>query len=130
MGGMTGEIKYGKVLYLKVFPAIDGRDGGFHRKTTIFSLSEASIGLNETPGAMTFPHWEHDIPSVGILSLLFNNLTITDSTLSLPVLIGNDVCELANHTAMDVRSQEIIRVTLLLRKCSSKCLAGFQPSCE
>ena len=65
MGGMTGEIKYGKVLYLKVFPAIDGRDGGFHRKTTIFSLSEASIGLNETPGAMTFPHWEHDIPTLG-----------------------------------------------------------------
>ena len=58
MGGMTGGMESGKVLYLKVFPAIDGRDGGFFRKTTIFSLSEASIGPNETQEAMVFPRWE------------------------------------------------------------------------
>ena len=57
-GGMTGGTKTGKVLYLKVFPAIDGRDGGFSRKTIIFMVSEALIGHNETQGDRTFPRWE------------------------------------------------------------------------
>ena len=78
MGGMTGGMKNGKLIYLKVFPAIDGRDGGFSIKTTIFPLLEPqSVSMRHKElwhshaGNRTFPHWEHGIPSVGRLSLFY-----------------------------------------------------------
>ncbi len=83
MGGMTGEIKMAKTLYLKGLAPSDGRDEAFFDKNCSLFINYARLTFNKAAlfaldvpllgtiyshlGNKRFPAWEQNIPSVGII---------------------------------------------------------------
>ena len=90
MGEMKGEMKMARTLYLKGLSASDGRDGPISVNKPSLSVNNASLFFNKAPllalhqsmlapdvpllgtiyshlGNVTFPAWEQNIPSVGII---------------------------------------------------------------
>lgn len=84
MGGMKGEMKMAKSLYLKGFATPDGRDGAFSDNNCSLFINNARLIFNndalfalDVPllgtiysqrGNKRFPAWEQNIPSVGIIA--------------------------------------------------------------
>ena len=72
---MTGGMKIAKVLYLKGFPAIDGRDGGIFDETIIYLKKQKAFFIKKhlpkisNPSSKQFPAWEQSVPTVGTPTL-------------------------------------------------------------
>ena len=75
MGEMTGGMKIAKVLYLKGFLAIDGRDGGFFDENYYFLKNQKPFFIKNRipkisqPSFKQFPAWEQSVPTVGTPTL-------------------------------------------------------------
>jgi len=72
MGGMTGEMKGGmkkpRILYIKGFRAIDGRDGGVFEKNYYFQKKQHPF-IFQQPLSKKLPTVFQRVPTVGTIEL-------------------------------------------------------------